>query len=117
MISAKTLLSGIALVLLAACSPASAEDVFIPAPSYSAVNNIAGRPITVDSYGWLHGIDYKGEWLEYNFELTIFGVHSSGILVKGTLGTEFHLRMEITGNDSHFLQSLDFNFTGSGFIG
>ena len=81
------------------------------------MNNIAYRPITVDSYGWLHGIDYEGEWLEYNFGLTIFGVHSSGILVKGTLGTEFHLRMEITGDDSQLIQSLDFNFTGSGFTG
>jgi hypothetical protein len=117
MISAKTLLSVIALVLLAACPPASGEDVIIAAPSYSAVNNITGRPITVDSYGWLHGIDYEGEWLEYTFELTSFGVHSSGILVKGTLGAEFHLHMVITGTDSHFLQSLDFNFTGSGFVG
>ena len=107
----------LALVVLVACPPASAEDVFIPAPSYSEVNNIAERPITVDSYGWLHGIDYEGEWLEYTFELTSFGTYSSGIRVKGTLGTEFHLQMEITGNDSHFLQKLDFNFTGSGFIG
>ena len=115
--SAKILLSIIALTVLAACPPSYAEDVYIHAPNYTAVNDIADRPITVDSYGWLHGIDCEGEWLEYTFELTGFGTYSSSILVKGTLGTEFHLRMEITGNDSHFVQILDFNFTGSGFIG
>ena len=114
---AYTLLYGIALVLLAACPPVSSEDVYIHAPDYTAVNDIADRPITVDSYGWLHGIDCEGEWLEYAFELTSFGVHSSGMLVKGTMGTEFHLQMEITSNDSHFFQILDFNFTGSGFVG
>ena len=115
--SEKTLLFGIALAVLAACPPAFAEDVYIYAPAYTAVNNIADRPITIDSYGWLHGIDYEGEWLEYTFGLTSFGTHSSGILVKGAMGVEFHLQMEITGNGSHFVQILDFNFTGSGFTG
>ena len=113
----RILLSGIALIALAACPPASAEDVYITAPSYTASNNIADRPISVDSYGWLHGLDNTGEWVEYHFDLTGYGVHSSIIMVKGTLGVDFHLRMEITGDTSHSFQALDFNFTGSGFVG
>ncbi len=102
---------------MAAYPPASAEDVFIAASSYTAANDIADRPITVDSYGWLHGLDHEGEWLEYHFDLLGFGVHSSSIMVKGTMGIEFHLRMEITGDISHSFQIIDFNFTGSGFVG
>jgi len=113
----RILFSGIALIALAACPPASAEDVYITAPSYTASNNIADRPISVDSYGWLHGLDNTGEWVEYHFDLTGYGVHSSIIMVKGTLGVDFHLRMEITGDTSHSFQALDFNFTGSGFVG
>lgn len=112
-----TLLSSIILIVLAACPPASAEDVFIPASSYTAVNNIADRPITIDSSDWLHGLDCEGEWIEYHFDLLGFGVYSSGITVKGTLGYDFHLRMEITGDVSHSIQFIDFYFTGSGFVG
>lgn len=117
MISAKTLIFSIAIVLLAACPPASAENVHIMAAAYTAVNDIANRPITVDSEGWLHGIDCEGESLEYTFGLTVFGTHSSSIMVKGELDIDFHLQMEVTGSDSHFLQFVDFNFTGAGFLG
>lgn len=113
----RTLLAGIALVVMAACPPVSAEDVFIPAQNYTGSNDIAGRPFTVDSYGWLHGLDNSGEWVEYEFNLLSYGVHSSSIMVKGTMGVAFHLRLEITGNTTHSFQAIDFNFTGSGFVG
>jgi len=111
------LLAGIAIIVLAASPPSSAEDVYIPAQDYSAANDIADRPITVDSYGWLHGLDYTGEWLEYDFSLLSFGVHSSTLQIKGTMDVEFHLQLEITGNTTHSFQVIDFNFTGSGFVG
>jgi hypothetical protein len=117
MYKVRILLSAVALIALSACPPASAEDVYITAPSYTASNDISDRPITVDSYGWLHGIDKAGEWLEYEFDLTSYGIHSAVIMVKGTLGVDFHLQMEITGKTSHTFQMLDFNFTGSGFVG
>lgn len=117
MTSGKTLLACIALIVLAACPPATAEDVVIPASSYTASNDIADRPITVDPYGWLHGLDCEGEWLEYHFDLLGFGVHSSSIRVKGTTGVDFYLRMELTGDVSQSIQIIHFNFTGSGFFG
>lgn len=91
--------------------------MFIPAASYTAANDIADSPITVDSYGWLHGLDCEGEWLEYHFNLLGFGVHSSSITVKGTTGIDFNLRMELTGDVSNSTQIIHFNFTGSGFVG
>ena len=111
------LLAGIALIILAASPPSSAEDVYIPAQNYTGSNNIADRPFTVDSTGWLHGLDNTGEWLEYDFSLLSFGVHSSTLQIKGTMGVEFHLRLEITGNTTHSFQVIDFNFTGSGLFG
>ncbi len=115
--SGKIQLACIALIVFAACPPATAEDVFIPASNYTAANDIAGLPITVDSYGWLHGLDCDGEWLEYHFDLLGFGVHSSRIIVKGTTGVDFNLRMELTGDESQSIQIIHFNFSGSGFVG
>ncbi len=43
------LLAGIALIILAASPPSSAEDVYIPAQDYSAANDIADQPFKVDS--------------------------------------------------------------------
>ena len=111
------LLFAAVLILAMYALPAWAEDVYILAMDYTAVSNTGGRPITVDSYGWLHGIDIEGEWLEFEFDLATFGEHSSTIHVKGEMDVPFHLRMEITGNSSHFMEVLDFNFTGSGFVG
>ena len=113
----RILIVGIALVVLAACPPASAENVYIPAQNYTGSNDIADRPITVDSYGWLHGLDNTGEWLEYDFSLLSFGIHSSTIMIKGTMGVDFHLRLEVTGINNHSFQVIDFYFTGSGFTG
>ena len=114
---ARILIAGIALIILAVCPPASAENVYIPAENYTGSNNIADRPITVDSYGWLHGLDNTGEWLEYDFSLLSFGIHSSTIMIKGTMGVDFHLRLEVTGKNNHSFQVIDFYFTGSGFTG
>ena len=108
----------IVLVALSfACPSATAEDMVIPASSYTATNNIAGSPITVDRYGWLHGLDCMGEWLEYHFDIVEFGVHSSNITVMGTTGVDFDLVMELTGDLSHSTRMIQFNFTGSGFVG
>jgi hypothetical protein len=113
----KALFSGIALIVFLACPPATAEDMVIPAFSYTTTNDIAGNPITIDEYGWLHGLDCTGEWLEYHFDLVEFGVHSSNITVMGTTGVDFHLQMELSGDLSRSTQIIQFNFTGSGFVG
>jgi len=113
----KTLFPGIALIILAACPPATAEHVVIPGSSFTAANDIAGLPVTVDVLGWVHGLDCKDEWLEYHFDLLEFGVHSSSITVMGTTGVDFHLQIELTGDLSGSVQIIHYNFTGSGFVG
>jgi hypothetical protein len=105
-----------AIMLLLSC-PAAAQDVFINAPTYSGSYNIGGRALTTDSYGWVHGIDVSGEWLEYDLALLVFGTYASRIVVKGTMGVEYSIRMEITGDVSHSIQVVDFDFTGAGFVG
>jgi hypothetical protein len=106
-----------AVLALLPAGSAVAQDVFITAPAYTASNNIGGRPLTTDSYGWVHGIDLNGEWLEYDFDLAGFGTHSARIVVKGEMGVEYRVRMELTGDVSHSIQVIDFDFTGAGFVG
>jgi hypothetical protein len=107
----------ILLLVFLASSPAAAQNLVIPAPSYTSANDIASLPITVDPYGWVHGIDTKGEWLEYDLELLVPGNYSSSITVKGTMGVAFDLELEFTGSVSQTAQTVQFGFTGSGFVG
>jgi hypothetical protein len=113
----KTLAAILSLTLLGLCPPASAEDVYIYAPDYTAANDAAGIPLSVDAYGWLHGMDSEGEWLEYEFDLEVSGEHAVGLLVKGEMDVDFNLRMEVSGGSEPLVKVLDFNFTGTGFTG
>ena len=96
--------------------PVSAEDVSIAAADTICTHNISMMPITV-SNGWVRGMDFTGEWVEYQFTISGFGVNESNIVAMGTIGVPFSVRMILTGSVTHTVQTINFNFTGSGFLG
>jgi hypothetical protein len=93
-----------------------AEDIYIAAADTSASHNLSLNPITVVS-DWLRGIDCANEWVEYEFDLTGFGVNESRLTVMGADGVPFSIRMTVTGKASQSVQTTYFNFTGSGWYG
>ncbi len=117
MIRGKALIPLLLLTLPAAfTAPAGAEAVKIFASDTTACHNIDLLPIKIYD-GWLQGLDVAGEWAEYHFSISGFGVNASRITAMGTLGVPFNIRMMLTGDNDYTMQSLDFDFIGAGFSG
>jgi len=117
MIQGKTQISLLLLLLsIVLSAPAGADNVKIYASDTTACHNIGLLPIKVYD-GWLHGLDVAGEWAEYHFSISGFGVNGSRITAMGTLGVPFNIRMMVTGENDYTMQSLDFGFIGAGFSG
>jgi hypothetical protein len=117
MIQRKALISLLLLMLPAVtAAPAGAEAVKIFASDTTACHNTGLLPIKIYD-GWLQGLDVAGEWVEYHFSISGFGVNASRITAMGTLGVPFNIRMMLTGENDYTMQSLDFNFIGAGFSG
>jgi hypothetical protein len=96
---------------------ASAEDVYIDATDYIQCQNIDLAPIAISPDSWLTGLDFEGEWVEYHFEISGFGVNSAELLVMGTTGVPFSIQMTVRGDVNPMSQVIFFNFTGTGFTG
>lgn len=104
------------LAVLFVPGAAGAEDVVIFAKDYIDSHDIGLEPIGVRS-GWLVGLDYPGEWTEYQFSLSGFGTNRAELHAMGQLGIQFHIRIILTGAQSGNEQRVDFIFYGRGFSG
>ncbi len=94
---------------------AGAAGISIDATTYTDSLEIGGElPINRHIIGYLEGLDYPGEWVEYHFTVTGFGTCSSVIIVRGAEDIEYHLQMTLTADISGEEQTADFYFTGSG---
>jgi len=107
----------IALFLATAAftAPSAAETVKIYASDTLSSHNEGLAPIT-SLLDWVNGIDYPGDYVEYRFHLSGYGVNSTRITAQGTWGVPFRIRMDVWG-DSGSLQTVYFDFVGSGFSG
>ena len=106
----------LSLAAIAFSGQARAESVTIYARDLIASHNEGLNPITVID-GWVRGVDYPGDWVEYSFHVTGFGINDTYMTAMGTTGVTFGALMTVTGDLSGTGQMISFDFIGSGFEG
>lgn len=102
-------------------SPVWSKTVLIEAEDYTTSHNITGEAIEVFpgsgcSGGYfLVGLDYAGEWTEYDVAVTDFGYYALAIKCRGDLNHYYAFRLTFTSAEAGTEESVDFNFTGNGY--
>jgi hypothetical protein len=111
----KRLVAFAVAVMLAPCL-AGATDVYVQAESFTDFNNI--MPENIRAYnGSLLGLDYPGEWAEFQVSVSTFGTYLLSVRVWGEANTPylFHLKTRpIRGEDP---QTITISFAGRGYCG
>lgn len=116
------------LLLLAICAlvavsaPAShATRVLVEAESYTDSYDLEYEPIrqavatTCSGQFMLVGLDYPGEWTEYDITIGDFGTWSVGLRCRGDAGVSYTFRFTFTGTTSGTSTSYDVYYTGAGY--
>lgn len=100
---------------LAATGAASAQDILIYAQDYSDSLNISLSPIGRNLTGWMTGLDFPGEWVEYDIRPQSYGTFEIRMAVRGQENIPFHLELTLTDVISGAEQTVPFDFIGLGF--
>jgi len=109
-----------AIIFLAALSitfpqGASSQDILVYAAEYSDSLDIAADPIGTNLVGWMTGLDYPGEWVEYDIEPQSYGTYEIRMAVRGAENVQYHLELTVTDGASGEQQVIPFDFMGLGF--
>lgn len=91
------------------------KDIIIHGNEFTDSYNIALNPITASIGGYVYGLDYPGEWVEYQFSTNEFGTSSTYLTVQGQDGVSFHLQLSLRPFGVVDEQLFEFVFTGVGF--
>jgi hypothetical protein len=65
----------------------------------------------------LEGLDYPGEWTEYDMHVPAFGTYSIVLLCWGDYNVPYHLRLHVTPALGGDAQTIDIEFLGKGCFG
>ena len=105
--------------IILACAPsfACALDLYVQAEAFASFNELGYDPI--QSYqSLLYGLDYVGEWTQYDVPATSFGTYSVTIRCWGNANVPYHLQLvTIPGDVDGIPQTIDFEFIGKGNCG
>ncbi|UCG52139.1 MAG: hypothetical protein JSW58_00875 [Candidatus Latescibacterota bacterium] len=113
-----TLVTAVALLIPAAVL---AQVLEIEAEEFTAHNDLAGMAIqswpgSGCSGGFiLIGLDFTGEWTEYDVSVSAFGYYSLSLKCIGELNQPYSLRMVFTPVGEGTEQVVDFSFIGKGY--
>lgn len=112
-----TALTSLVLVALSLIFPgtASSQDILIYASEYTDSLDIAGDPVGANLIGWMTGLDYPGEWVEYDVGPQSYGTYEIRMAVRGADGVQYHLELTMTEISTGDEQVIPFDFTGAGF--
>ena len=112
----KRLLTLVAFIILMSPRPARAIDTYVQAESFTSSYNIMPENIRAEN-GSLLGLDYAGEWAEFQVPVSAFGTYLLSMRCWGNLNSPylFHLvTMPVAGEDP---QTITLSFAGRGYCG
>lgn len=110
----------IAVTVLGSAQP-GAQTIVIEAENFTNSNDIAYEIIRSTAYSgcsggyWLIGLDYIGEWVQYNLPVGSFGYYQPRLRCMADLGSGFTLILTVYPSMIGTPQTVTFNFTGKGF--
>ena len=99
----------------AAAGPAAGQDILVYAADYTDSLDLALEPIGQNLMGWMTGLDYPGEWVEYDIQPQSFGTFGIRMSVRGAENIPYHLELTLTNVISGEQQTVPFDFIGLGF--
>jgi hypothetical protein len=108
-------------ILAVLAAPADAIRHLIEAETFTASNDIEYEIIRAalgdgcSGQMMLMGLDFPGEWVEYDVTFSAFGTWSVGVRARGDLGVAYTLRFTFTGTQSGTSTSYDVYYTGRGY--
>jgi len=95
---------------------AHAADVFVQAESFVLSNNLA--PLEIRSYlGMIQGLDYPGEWAQYELLPSGFGTYRVTMRCWGTLNVPYNLYLNTLPVQGEASQRIKLYFVGAGQCG
>jgi len=100
---------------LAFSGTALSQDILIIASEYTDSLDTGGDPIGTNLLGWMTGLDYPGEWVEYDIAPQSFGTYQIRMALRGADSVQYHLELTVTDVMSGEEQVIPFDFTGAGF--
>lgn len=105
------------VVLAFTPSFACAIDIFVQAEDYRFSHDIALDPI--QSYqSLLYGLDYAGEWTQYELQATGFGTYGVTMRCWGEANVPYRLQLvTIPADVDGIPQTINFDFIGKGNCG
>ncbi len=98
-----------------------AQTITVEAENFTASHDIAYEVIRSASSSscsggyWLIGLDYNGEWVQYNLPVTSFGYYQPRLRCMGDMGSPFNLILTVYPPKVGDPQTSTFNFTGTGY--
>ncbi len=113
----KRLIVIVGFILASTPSLACAIQVVVQAEQYTSANDIAYVPIQ-PNISYLEGLDYPGEWTQYQLQTTGFGTYQVTLKCWGALNVSYHLQlvtMPVQGDNP--AQTIGFSFIGRGSCG
>ena len=112
----KKLIALVAAVLIFAPSLALGVDVSVQAEDFTSSYNIMPENIRGEG-GALLGLDYAGEWAEFQVAAATFGTYTVTMRCWGNLNVPYHFHLvtlPVQGEDS---QTIEISYIGRGFCG
>jgi hypothetical protein len=112
----KKLIALAAAVLMLAPSVARGVDVFVYAEDFTSSYNIMPENIRGEG-GALLGLDYAGEWAEFQVSAATFGTYTVTLRCWGNANRPYHFHlvtMPVRGEDP---QTIEISYTGLGYCG
>ena len=113
----KRLIVIVTFILASAPSLVCAIQVVVQAEDYKSANDIDYVPIQ-PSISYLEGLDYPGEWTQYQLQTTGYGTYQVTLKCWGALNVQYSLQlvtMPVQGDNPS--QTIDFSFIGRGSCG
>jgi len=112
----KKLIALVAAVLIFAPSLALGVDVSVQAEDFTSSYNIMPENIRGEG-GALLGLDYAGEWAEFQVAAATFGTYTVTMRCWGNLNVPYHFHLHILPVQGEEPQTIEISYIGKGFCG
>ena len=109
------------VIVLTLESSAGAERVLVDNEDFTDSHDLAFDSIhtlvSSSCHGgfMLVGLDYAGEWVEYDLTISSFGSWATGLVCRGDSSVHYTLQLKVTGTVSGASQTIDIVYNGLGY--
>lgn len=114
MLTPKNILFVTCLLCLVVPATISSQIITVEAESFTASQNAGAQLIRMVNF-YLYGLDFSGDWTEYNIECNSYGQYSPQIRIRGADGESYKFRLTVTAGVLGDTQTYDVSFVGADF--